>query len=41
MSAVGLAMIDAMITIVKFRNEHRDLRKMAGDAVRDGKDKAK
>lgn len=41
MGAIGLAMVDAMITIVKFRKEHRDLWKLAGDAVHDGTDKAK
>jgi hypothetical protein len=33
MVAIGLAMTDAMITIVKFREEHADLRRMAREAV--------
>ena len=41
MGAIGLAMVDAMITIVKFRKEHSDLREMAADAMRGGRDKVK
>jgi hypothetical protein len=38
MGAVCLAMIDAMITIAKFKKEHRDLRELARKAIRDGID---
>ena len=38
MSAVGLAMIDSMITIAKFKKEHSDLRQMARNAMRDSAD---
>lgn len=41
LGALGLAMVDAMITIVKFRKEHKDLREMAGDTMRGGRDKVK
>ena len=33
MCALGLATIDAMITIVTFRKEHADLRRMAREAA--------
>jgi hypothetical protein len=33
MGAIGLAMIDAMITIMKFRKEHADLRTMGREAM--------
>ncbi len=40
--AIGLAMIDATITIMKFRREHADLRRMARESARDhGKSKTK
>lgn len=38
MSAVALAMIDAIITIAKFKKEHSDLRQMARNAMRDSAD---
>lgn len=38
MAAVALAMIDALITIAKFRKEHNDLKRMARDAMRDSAD---
>ena len=39
MIAVALAMIDALITMAKFRKEHSDLRQMARDAMRDSVEK--
>lgn len=34
MSAIALAVIDALVTMVKFRREHRDLKRKIGGAMR-------
>jgi hypothetical protein len=35
MTAIALAMIDALITMAKFKKERNDLKQMARDAMRD------
>lgn len=37
MGAIALAILDALVTMVKFRKEQKNLTKMAGQAARDGR----